>query len=90
LKLADSEVRDHGPGFTLDTAGRLAPDKTSGRGLQLLRSLADLFGTGEGGSLSATTTRTSFTTPLERDQLAVVGGAASGEEAIRFAVLLRP
>jgi hypothetical protein len=39
----------------------------------------------------ATTTRTSFTTLLERDQrLAVVGRAANGEEPIRFAVLLHP
>jgi anti-sigma regulatory factor (Ser/Thr protein kinase) len=43
------EVRDHGSGIRLEPSRRPEPTETSGRGLQLLRTLADRYGTGEGG-----------------------------------------
>jgi anti-sigma regulatory factor (Ser/Thr protein kinase) len=43
------EVRDHGSGVTLEPSSRPDATETSGRGLQLLRTLADRYGTGEDG-----------------------------------------
>jgi serine/threonine-protein kinase RsbW len=43
------EVRDHGGGIRLEPSRRPDPTETSGRGLQLLRTLADRYGSGEGG-----------------------------------------